>query len=150
MSCRTGPLRVGRPLRGGYTGLADDGYGSSRWSGLSSSSGRAVAVFITMFVNARFARNRSAGHCVSGSAAAQFFGFEDNEVFVKGLQGSVGETCGAVENGSAHEHHVEPFEKWAAGHAVEESLLMKAASVEVGVAQGSAQGWVLQALVADD
>jgi hypothetical protein len=21
MSCRTGPLRVGRPLRGGYTGL---------------------------------------------------------------------------------------------------------------------------------
>ena len=36
MSCRTGPLRVGRSLRDAYTlsGWVDDGLGSSRCSGM--------------------------------------------------------------------------------------------------------------------
>jgi hypothetical protein len=88
--------------------------------------------------------------CGSGSAAAEFLRLDDDEVLVEGLQGGVGEAGGAVKDGSAREHHVEPLEERAAGHAVEEGLLVEATGVEVGVPKCGSQGWVLQALVAGD
>src|SRR6266567_4389722 len=68
----------------------------------------------------------------SGSAALEFPGLEDDEVLVKRLQGGVGEAGGAVEDGSADEHHVETLDDGAAGEAVEDGLLVEAADVEGG------------------
>ena len=83
-------------------------------------------------------------------AGAKLFGLEDDEVLVKGLESSVGEACGTVENSSAEEDHIEPLEERATGEAVEDGLLVEAARVEVGVAQGGDERWILQALIADD
>jgi hypothetical protein len=60
----------------------------------------------------------------SGSPAAEFSGFEDDEVFVDGLEGGVGEPGGAVEDGPAQKDHVKPLEKGTPGKAVEDSLLV--------------------------
>ena len=84
------------------------------------------------------------------SAATKLFGLEDDEVLVEGLQGGVGEAGGAVEDRAAKEDHVEPLDERAAGKAVEDGLLMEAAGVEVRVAKGCNERWILQALVADD
>jgi len=87
---------------------------------------------------------------VSGSAAAEFSGLEDDEVFVDGLEGGVGQAGGAVEDGSAEEDHVKPLEDGPPGNAVEDGLLVETASVEVGMAESGEEGRVLQALVAGD
>ena len=86
----------------------------------------------------------------SGAATAEFFRLEDNEVLVEGLEGGVGETSCAVEDGSAEKDHVEPLKERAAGETVEEGLLVEAAGVEVGVAKSGSERGVLQALTAED
>src|SRR2546423_15572249 len=82
------------------------------------------------------ARGRGHWEGSSGAAAAEFFGFEDDEVFVEGLQGGVGEAGCAVEDGAAAQDHVEPLEERAAGKAIEDGFLVEAAGVEVGGAEG--------------
>jgi len=84
------------------------------------------------------------------SATAKLLGLEDDEVLVEGLQGGVGEAGGTVEDRAAKEDHVEPLDERTAGKAVEDGLLVAATGVEVRVAEGCDERWVLQALVADD
>jgi len=83
-------------------------------------------------------------------AAAKFFGLEDDEVFVEGLQSGVGEARWTVEDGSAEENHVEPLEERAAGETVKDGFLVKAASVEVGMTERGDEGGILQTLITDD
>ena len=77
------------------------------------------------------------------SAAAKLLGLEDDEVLVEGLQGGVGETGGAVEDRTAKEDHVEPFDERSAGKAIEDGLLVEAAGVEVRAAERCNQRRVL-------
>ena len=86
------------------------------------------------------------GMCL-GSAALELFGFEDDQVLVEGLQGGVGQAGTAVEDRPADEDHVEPLDERAGGEAVEDGLLVEAAGVEVGVAEGGHQRGVLEALL---
>jgi len=86
----------------------------------------------------------------SCAAAAEFFGFKDDHIFVEGLQGGVGEAGGSVEDGAAEDDHVEPFDEGAGGEAIEDGLLVEATGVEVGVAKGGAERGVGEALLAVD
>src|SRR5260370_39247388 len=104
---------------------------------------------VTMFVTKVF--GGWAGEIrTSGATAAEFLSLEDDEVFVEGLQGGVGEAGRAVEDRAAAQDHVEPLEERAAGKAIEDGLLVEAAGGEVGVAEGGEQRTVVQALAADE
>jgi len=72
----------------------------------------------------------------SGSAAAEFLRLDDDEVLVEGLQGGVGEAGYAIKDCATDPDHVEPLEERAGGKAIEDGLLVEAAGVEVGVAEG--------------
>lgn len=82
------------------------------------------------------------------AAALEFAGFDDDEVLVDRLEGGAGEAWAAVEDGSAEEDQVEPLDDGAAGKAIEDGLLVDAAGVKVGVAEGGPEGWGLQDLLA--
>jgi hypothetical protein len=67
----------------------------------------------------------------SGSTALELFGFKDDEVFVDGLQGGVGEAGGAVEEAAFDDVEKDEFDERAAWEAVEEFLLVEAALVKI-------------------
>ena len=86
----------------------------------------------------------------SGSTFAEFLRLDHDQIFVNGLQRRVGDAGRAVEKRTAEENHIEPFDKRAAGKAVEQRLLVKTAGVKVGVAERGAEGRIPQALLAVD